>query len=393
MSNLEVELKYELTMPQWRALTYPCPEDVRRKMFTYHNVYFDVDGQLQARGITLRARKKDRTPWSWELKLPISSQEGVRTLEEIEHPFPEGVNEATGEVILPAPLLVRLGEILGDKTTVKRVGELVVSRCIDRYPDGVTLEIDYGRLPGGNTFFEVEIETADPALRAKAQALVLSKVPDVQVSTLSKYERFCQAHRAVLVEENGLKRHCKILRQFTPALKESYPKVLQVLGVKNVSLAQERDVLLAMTLNRGMNEPLPYHTQRKTIAKDGYGDCLRTCAAMLLGLIPEEVPIFGYDEQGKPTDNQWQEMRQWLKTRGYDVVRCCYDEALLKAHCPTGYHLLSGISPRRRVDGGLIYHTVVGYRGEFYFDPYPGGNGLERVDDYTVIYRLAAEEA
>lgn len=396
MEELETEVKFELTQQEWSALCFGQHirdhEKILASSAILENVYYDQDGLLAAAGITLRARRKvSRGYWKLELKVPVSNEEGVRAMREITDDFPMIASPAAEVFVLPPHFQASLPADLQHITQVQRLGELRVGRYVQQHEEGFTFDIDRLTLPNGTLFHEVEIELADPDLRAQAIAKLRSIVPDCRPSTLSKFTRFLAARQEVIRRENGLKRHIKILHKFTPRLKGAYERLLLLLGVEadTITLETERDALLTIVpVINGLNTPLPCHTQRKTIAKDGYGDCLRTCVAIVLGLEPEDVPIFGFTEDGQPTGNQGLELRAWLRERGLAIQYMHTSPQLLQALAPTGYHLLSGISPRRRADGGLIHHTVVGYRGELYFDPHPEGQGLERVDEYAVFYEL-----
>lgn len=104
-----------------------------------------------------------------------------------------------------------------------------------------------------------------------------------------------------------------------------------------------------------------------------YGDCQRTCIAMLMGLDPSEVPHFG-DANLFPPDASRSAEAGWLCSRGYGYVQVpVFGEwgldyiKTLVGGVPV---IVSGRSPR-----GDWNHDVVLFDGQI-FDPHPDDLGL-----------------
>jgi hypothetical protein len=108
-----------------------------------------------------------------------------------------------------------------------------------------------------------------------------------------------------------------------------------------------------------------------------YGDCGRTCIAMLLDRDPASVPHFwdGGDETSNP--GQWDRMQAWLLTQGYAMVAIPFPgEASLQevltsfgSNNPDVYYMLTGRSPRAD-------HSVICLNDEIVADPSWSNNGL-----------------
>lgn len=108
-----------------------------------------------------------------------------------------------------------------------------------------------------------------------------------------------------------------------------------------------------------------------------YGDCQRTCLAMVLGLDPEEVPHFA-DPRLFPTDDSRAAEREWLRGQGLSYVQIpvwggwgmSYVMQQLVETAPDTPVIVSGQSPR-----GEWNHDVVAFGGRL-FDPHPDRTGL-----------------
>jgi hypothetical protein len=108
-----------------------------------------------------------------------------------------------------------------------------------------------------------------------------------------------------------------------------------------------------------------------------YGDCQRTCLAMVLGLESSEVPHFG-DEHLFALDETRAAERAWLASLGLGYVQMPisgqwgwpFVEGLLAQQYGTPV-IVSGKSPR-----GHWNHDVVWLDGVIY-DPHPDDTGLE----------------
>lgn len=105
---------------------------------------------------------------------------------------------------------------------------------------------------------------------------------------------------------------------------------------------------------------------------ESYGNCLQAALASVLDLQLEDVPHFVWLTRDEPAATAaWHHaMNQWLAAHfGLNVVyfRAGDEPGAWK---PTGYHLLSGTSPR----GSM--HETVGLDGELAHDPHPAGGGV-----------------
>ena len=108
-----------------------------------------------------------------------------------------------------------------------------------------------------------------------------------------------------------------------------------------------------------------------------YGDCQRTCLAMMLGFSsPEHVPHFMSD--GPPLGVYWDRIHAWLGEMGYKLFTCSYLGSdsladILRAQGlqnPGIYYMLTGLSPRE------TNHTVVCLADAIWHDPSQGGGGI-----------------
>lgn len=108
-----------------------------------------------------------------------------------------------------------------------------------------------------------------------------------------------------------------------------------------------------------------------------YGDCCRTCFAMLLGYSkPEHVPHFAHD--GPPDGVFWDRVNAWLGEMGYKIWQIVYpgdtplqDIMLTQGMMNPGvYYLLAGKSPRG------TQHVVVCLGDAVWADPHPDGGGI-----------------
>ncbi|EEW57339.1 hypothetical protein SCH4B_4353 [Ruegeria sp. TrichCH4B] len=103
-----------------------------------------------------------------------------------------------------------------------------------------------------------------------------------------------------------------------------------------------------------------------------WGDCYRTCMAMVMGMDPENVPHFcdGDDKDRSGVDLA----REWLNPQGFGIWTCFYpEENSLDLILSTFAHLapgvpviLTGHSPRG------VNHCVVVLDGEVFCDPASG---------------------
>lgn len=104
-----------------------------------------------------------------------------------------------------------------------------------------------------------------------------------------------------------------------------------------------------------------------------YGDCQRTCIAMVMGLDVSDVPHFG-DQNLYPPDASRKAEMEWLRERDYGYIQIPvfgewgmdYIRGLVE-NVPV---IISGRSPR-----GDWNHDIVLFKGEIY-DPHPDNTGL-----------------
>lgn len=95
------------------------------------------------------------------------------------------------------------------------------------------------------------------------------------------------------------------------------------------------------------------------------GNCFSTCIACLLSIDPDRVPVFCAH------DNWREETNRWLQQYGL-----FYQDFLLAGDARDelvkwwGYHIISGDSPRG------TRHSIIGFRGEPYWDVHPSGDML-----------------
>lgn len=96
------------------------------------------------------------------------------------------------------------------------------------------------------------------------------------------------------------------------------------------------------------------------------GNCLQAALASILELPLDQVPHF-CDVNAHGLGYDWYaEMNAWLEQR-FGLMVVYIHESEWK---PTGFHLLSGTSPRGS------QHETVGYNGELAHDPHPIGGGV-----------------
>ena len=113
------------------------------------------------------------------------------------------------------------------------------------------------------------------------------------------------------------------------------------------------------------------------------GDCLRACVASLLELRIDDVPNF------VETEDYQISMDTFLGKYGFQSlsisIRDLDDFRQENAWCPSGYHMIDGISSRG------VRHAVVGYQGKIVFDPHPDNDGLIRIEGYTLLVATLTE--
>lgn len=104
------------------------------------------------------------------------------------------------------------------------------------------------------------------------------------------------------------------------------------------------------------------------------GNCFAACLASLFGVSIDEIPDFF----SKGDEFWWDNVRAFLKERGYGVFTIGYSEDWMKEQC--GCFIVAGKSPRE------LTHAVIYNEGKMIHDPHPDGGGVipEEID---IIYK------
>ena len=109
------------------------------------------------------------------------------------------------------------------------------------------------------------------------------------------------------------------------------------------------------------------------------GNCFSACVASIMELSLEQVPYF----MAAPEDRWYARFEAWLERRGlYPLMLPIPDGP--RGWAPSGYHILSGNSPRKPEDPEAL-HSVVGYHGRILHDPHPSRAGLLSWIDTIVL--------
>lgn len=110
------------------------------------------------------------------------------------------------------------------------------------------------------------------------------------------------------------------------------------------------------------------------------GSCFTACVASILELPIREVPNF--TEYG---DKWIIKLWDFLKPMNLSFTNLCIKPNNPPERIPIGYHMINGYAPRG------YRHSVVGFKGQFIHDPYPGGNGLITVEDWGIIHHIDSD--
>lgn len=109
------------------------------------------------------------------------------------------------------------------------------------------------------------------------------------------------------------------------------------------------------------------------------GNCFSACVASILELPLEDVPYF----MAEPEDQWYARFETWLECRDmYPLMQPLPDGP--RGWAPSGFHILSGHSPRKPDDPEAL-HSVVGYHGRILHDPHPSRAGLLSWKDTIVL--------
>jgi hypothetical protein len=115
---------------------------------------------------------------------------------------------------------------------------------------------------------------------------------------------------------------------------------------------------------------------------DTKGDCFSACVASILECPLSEVPKFAADTE--TSEQFWKTIDAWLLGRGRKLLSITIPDPqmLERMYFENGdYCILTGVSPRRKADGNIKYHAVVGtgqgYGIKMVHDPHPDRTGLQ----------------
>ncbi|RKG71715.1 CYTH domain-containing protein [Corallococcus exercitus] len=197
-SKLEVETKLEISRFDFSRL---LTNNQIRKTTEQLNIYYDFNWLLAAASATFRIRFSLGKPAVATLKIPLSIHNGQRTSKELETPARQAITPLGHAASTPRNLDVRnhlapsfRDELLGlNIPFLNRVGYMRNTRHVLELANVGCVEVDWVRLPGGNDFFEVEIENDDLVLQKRLAHLVINQAPSARPSTISKFERFQRA--------------------------------------------------------------------------------------------------------------------------------------------------------------------------------------------------------
>jgi uncharacterized protein YjbK len=197
-SHLEVESKLELSRPDF---DYLLGKGRIKKVAEQLNVYYDFKWLLASVSATFRIRLVSGSPAMATLKIPVQSHDGQRISREIETPARQAIASPYQSLSVPRHLDVRShlaphfrDALLGlDVLLLSRVGHMRTTRHVVEFAGGGTVELDWVKLPGGQDFFEAEVENDNMEEQRHLVDVVRRLAPGSRPSTLSKFERFQRA--------------------------------------------------------------------------------------------------------------------------------------------------------------------------------------------------------
>jgi hypothetical protein len=103
------------------------------------------------------------------------------------------------------------------------------------------------------------------------------------------------------------------------------------------------------------------------------GNCFAACIASILHTKIEDVPNLQIGQSWREYIDQVHEFLADINLFYIEVRRNGFETA---ASDQWGYHLICGDGPRKRDNGKIIQHAVVGNAGRIIFDPHPSREGL-----------------
>lgn len=108
------------------------------------------------------------------------------------------------------------------------------------------------------------------------------------------------------------------------------------------------------------------------------GNCMEACVASILEVGLGDVPDLSAAE-----DDEWRDvLADYLAEFDLEQMDVLVPQAQEAGVIPTGFHIISGPSPRGDFD-----HAVVGLGGRMVHDPHPDQVGLAKEEIWTVFIR------
>ena len=200
----ETELKLELqNLSEYRQLCIALGDCLTA--LPQRNLYYeDAERRWQSARLGLRMRGVEGN-WMLAVKGAARNAGGWTVRDEWERPVEPSELELllVGEAALREAARQLMGEqfpaLLADSLP-QRLGELFNVREIYRLPGcGATVEMDAARLPNGDEFWEIEVESEDAQQREAAEAELAALLKTLGIawlpSQISKRERFERALR------------------------------------------------------------------------------------------------------------------------------------------------------------------------------------------------------
>ena len=192
-AKLEVETKLELDAAGFEKIISSgklktCIEQV--------NHYFDDHWKLADHASTLRVRSTMTKKPQVTFKSPVKIYQGKRTCKEIEFELDKETVQhvLSGERdffdLLPGSIHESLDELGVQR--LRYLGSVENRRYVIETEHGV-IEADHLKLPGGQDYYEAEIESDRSSVHRSLVSFILKLVPTAHPSHISKFERFRKA--------------------------------------------------------------------------------------------------------------------------------------------------------------------------------------------------------